>query len=108
VDDLVSRLAQQAVSLEFGDSLLSAVVLEQPVGFGDHAVSPPEEINPRDHDAIAAGDVYLKLRSRQPLLMENDPRTRLERRFGQPVREINHPPRSRNPWPAVTSQKHPA
>jgi hypothetical protein len=108
VDDLVPRLAQQAVSLEFGDSLFSAVVLEQPVGFGDHAVSPPEEINPRDHGAIAAGDVHLKLRSRQPLLMKNDPRTRLKRRLSQPVREINHPPRSRNPGPAVTPQKHPA
>jgi hypothetical protein len=108
VDDLVPRLAQQAVSLEFGDSPFSAVVFEQPVGFGDHAVSPPEEINPRDHGAIAAGDVHLKLRSRQPLLMENDPRTRLERRFGQAVREINHLPCSRNPWPPITSQKYPA
>jgi len=108
VDDLVSRLAQQAVSLEFGDSLFSAVVFEQPVGFGDHAVSRPEEINPRDHGAIAAGDVHLKLRGRQPLLMKSDPRTRLERRLSQPVREINHPPRSRNSGPAVTSQQHPA
>jgi DNA-binding GntR family transcriptional regulator len=108
VDDLISRLAQHAVSLEFGDSLFAAVVLQQPVGLRDHAVSPPEEINPRDHGAIAAGDVYLKLRSRQSLLMENDPRARLKRRLSQPVRELNHPPRSRNPWPAITSQKHPA
>jgi hypothetical protein len=108
VDDLVPRLAQQAVSLEFGDSPFSAVVLEQPVGFGDHAVSPPEEINPRDHGAIAAGDVHLKLRRGQPLLMESDPRTRLERRLSQPVRELNDPPCSRNPGPAITSQKHPA
>lgn len=54
VNDLIPRLAQQAVSLEFGDSLLSAVVLEQPVGLGDHAVAPPEEVDPRDHGAIAA------------------------------------------------------
>jgi DNA-binding GntR family transcriptional regulator len=54
VNDLIPRLAQQAVPLELGDSLLAAVVLEQPVGLGDHAVAPPEEINPRDHGAIAA------------------------------------------------------
>jgi len=108
VDNFIPRLAQQAVSLEFGDRLFAAVVLEQPVGLRDHAVSPPEEINPRDHGAIAAGDVHLKLRSRQPLLVENDPCARLKRRLSQPVRELNHPPRSRNPGPAVTSQKHPS
>jgi len=89
VDDLVPRLAQQAVSLKLGDSLFAAVVLEQPVGFRDHAVPPPEEINPRDHGAIAAGDMHLKLWRRQPLLGEHHPRTRLERRLGQPVRELH-------------------
>jgi hypothetical protein len=108
VDDLVPLLAQQAVPLKFGDSPFAAVVLEQPVGFGNHVVSAPEEINPCDHGAIAARDVHLKLRGRQPLLTENDPRTRLEHRFGQAGRELNHPPRSRNPGPPITSQKHPA
>jgi hypothetical protein len=108
VDNLVPRLAQQAVSLKFGDSPFAAVVLEQPVCFRDHVVSAPEEINPCDHGAIAASDVHLKLRGRQPLLTEDDPRTRLERRLSQPVREIDHPPRSRNPRPPITSQKHPA
>ena len=100
VDDLVPLLAQQAVPLKFGDSPFAAVVLEQPVGFGNHVVSAPEEINPCDHGAIAARDVHLKLRSRQPLLTENDPRTRLQRRFGQAGRELNDVPGSLESRPA--------
>ena len=73
VNDLVPRLAQQAVSLKFGDSLFAAVVLEQPVGLSDHAVAPPEEINSRDHGAIAARDMHLKLRWRQLLVGEHHP-----------------------------------
>jgi hypothetical protein len=73
VDDLVPRLAQQAISLKFGNSPFAAVVLEQPVCFRDHVVSAPEEINPRDHGAIAARDVHLKLRGRQAMVVERDP-----------------------------------
>src|SRR6516165_12632563 len=65
VDDLEACLAQQPVSLEFGDRLVTAVVFQQAVRFGDRRETSPEEIDSRDDPAAATGDVDLQFGRRQ-------------------------------------------
>jgi len=90
---------QFRVPLELGPGPGWVGVLDGPVGLTNSPVGGPQEVGPADHVNFAAHP-DLQVRWGQPLLVEGDPRDRLEDGLRTGIAERHHAPGSLDAGPA--------
>jgi hypothetical protein len=76
VDDRIAGFAEQVIPLSLRDQVLAVVVLDEAVGFGDHLLAAPAEIDPECEARAVNG--ALQLRPVQPVLVEHHARGGLQ------------------------------
>jgi hypothetical protein len=76
VDHRIAGFAEQVIPLSLREQVLAVVVLDEAVGFRDHLLAAPSEIDPEGEGRTVNGG--LQLRRVQAVLLEHDARGRLQ------------------------------